>query len=123
MANRLKSEAEIGEYDAEMVCSVDKKRTVLDRVLLDELPKELSRRPPGSSGIEPSVEEFVRFGIDSGVQPVTLVTELNHRLVNRDVIRATSADRLSIGLPNPVVNRCTTLLDTQLLKCLFSIRE
>ena len=37
---------------------------------------------------EPDVQEFVRVGIDSGVQPKALVVELNHSFVQRNVIRA-----------------------------------
>jgi hypothetical protein len=112
VANHLKSEAEIGENDAEIVRSVDEKRAVRDRTFLNEFPEKLPRRPLGSARVAPDVEEFVRFWIDGGVQPVTLVVELNHRLVDRDVIRATSAGRLSVGFLNPAVNRRSTPFDT-----------
>lgn len=36
---------------------------------------------------EPHMQEFVGFGIDGGVQSVALVVEVNHRLVESNVIR------------------------------------
>ncbi len=40
------------------------------------------------------MEEFVGFGIDSSVQPVTLFIKLDHNLGERDVIRLFSVCRL-----------------------------
>jgi hypothetical protein len=36
---------------------------------------------------EPTVEEFIRLGIDGSVQPAAFIIQPDHRLVNRDVIR------------------------------------
>jgi len=33
------------------------------------------------------MEQLVRLGIGSGVQPIQLIIELDHSLVNRNVIR------------------------------------
>jgi len=43
---------------------------------------------------KPNVGEFVRLGIDGSVQPATFVIHLDHRLVDRDVIRRRIAGRL-----------------------------
>jgi len=43
---------------------------------------------------EPKMEEFVRLGIDGGVQPATFTIHLDHRLVDHDVIRRRVAGRL-----------------------------
>jgi hypothetical protein len=37
------------------------------------------------------VQELVGFGIDGGVQPVALLVELDHGLVDRDVILSSTA--------------------------------
>ncbi len=36
------------------------------------------------------MEKFVRFGIDSSVQPVALIVKLDHGFVERNVIRLAS---------------------------------
>ena len=43
---------------------------------------------------KPDVKQLVRIRIDGGVQPVALVVDLNHRLVDGDVIRFGAADWL-----------------------------
>lgn len=67
------------------------------------------------------MEEFFVFGIDGGVQPLSLVVDPN--LVQGDLIRDGAGTRLYIGLQYPVVNSSTTLLDTQPLKIRFGIRK
>ena len=54
------------------------------------------------------MEEFVRFGIDSGVQPATFVIHLDHRLVDRNVIRHRIVGRLYVGFLHPVVDGRST---------------
>jgi len=53
------------------------------------------------------MEKIVRFGIDNSVQPVALIVELDHGLVERDVIRLGTVCRLSVGLLDPIVNSRT----------------
>ncbi len=40
------------------------------------------------------MQQAVRVGIDSSVQPEPFVVELDHGFVNRDVIRISAIDRL-----------------------------
>ena len=40
------------------------------------------------------MKEFIGFGIDNGVQLVSLVVDPNHRLVQRGLIRGTVATQL-----------------------------
>jgi hypothetical protein len=94
VSNHPKSEFKRGENGDEVRRFVDQKRGLFDRVFLAQLSKKLFRRTIISSRIEASVEEFVGFGIDGGVQPVSLVTDSNHRLVNRDLIRRVRSGRL-----------------------------
>jgi hypothetical protein len=56
-------------------------------------PREFSRRRLVSTRVEPSMEEFGRFGTDGGAQAVALATGSDHRPVDRDVIRATRVGR------------------------------
>lgn len=61
--------------------------------------------------------------VDRRQQPVPLVVEANHCLVQRNVIRVLVAFRLQIGFPHPVVNSAPTVVDTEALKNRDSIRE
>ena len=65
----------------------------------------------------------VRFGIDGGVQPVAFAVDLNHRFVDRDLIRFYVTVGLSVGLLYPVLNGRSTSLDTQFIEYLFGIRK
>lgn len=68
------------------------------------------------------VEDFVSFGIDRGVQPVSFVGDPNRWFVQRDLSRSLVDGRLWIGRPDPVVNGGTTPFDAQFLTSLFGIR-
>jgi len=46
------------------------------------------------SSKEPKVRKFVLLRIDGGTQPAALVIHLDHRLVDRDVIRCRITGRL-----------------------------
>ena len=65
---------------------IDEKHGVVDVVFLGEF-REIDR---GNTLVprwkQPDVETFVRFGIDSNVQPVALIVEMGHDLVEREVI-------------------------------------
>jgi hypothetical protein len=50
------------------------------------------------------MEQFVCFRVGGGRQPVLLIIELDHGLVNRNLIRTPPSFGLSISLVNPVVN-------------------
>jgi hypothetical protein len=56
-------------------------------VFLTEFTQKQQRSFRGSRREEADGEEFVRVWIDGGVQPVRLIVQLNHGLVDRDVIR------------------------------------
>ena len=77
-----------------MVRSVDEEGGLLDLLFLAEFAEKQQRqlRSPGLK--QPDVEEFVCLGIDSGVQPVALIVDSNHRFVHRDLIRGFVAGRL-----------------------------
>jgi len=67
--------------------SIDEKHACFDVMVLAEFHQELFCQNNRSDGKESDVQEFVRSGIDGGVQPVALVVESNHGFVDRDVIR------------------------------------
>jgi len=68
-------------------CSIDEKQTVGDVVFLDEFLRELFHKDGRSGGKEPHVQELAGLGSNSGAQPIVLGVELNHGLVDYDVIR------------------------------------
>jgi len=47
------------------------------------------------------VQEFVRVWIDGNEQPKLLAIDSDHRLVERNVIRAGIVSRLQTGFPRP----------------------
>ena len=67
--------------------SVDEKDRIVDLMFLTEFREKHRGNRGGSRRIEPHMEQAVSVGIDSGVQPVPLVIQLNHGLINGDVIR------------------------------------
>ncbi|GGN24483.1 hypothetical protein GCM10009021_27870 [Halarchaeum nitratireducens] len=77
-----------------MLGVIDEKHGVGDVVFLTKLPQKLLRQCRRSRRKQPNMEEFVRFGIDGGVQPELLTIDSDHRLVERDVIRTRVAGGL-----------------------------
>lgn len=69
------------------------------------------------------VQQAVCCGIDGGVQPESVVIQLAHSLVNRDVIRICAIKRLSICLLHPVVTGRSTAFDTQPLENRDGLRK
>ncbi|GGN24381.1 hypothetical protein GCM10009021_27740 [Halarchaeum nitratireducens] len=70
-----------------MLGVIDEKHGVGDIVFLTKLPQKLLRQCRRSRRKQPSMEEFVRFGIDGGVQPELLSVDSDLRFVECDVIR------------------------------------
>jgi len=70
-----------------MFCSIDEKHGVVEIMFLGEFLYEPFRQHGRSCRIQPDMENFVRLWINSSVQPITMFVKLNHRLVERDVIR------------------------------------
>ena len=104
-----------------MVRIIDQNRCLGDLHVLLQFAEEQHGELRCSGWEEPDVEKFVRLGIDSGVQPATFVIHLDHRLVDRDVIRRRIAGRLYDGFLHPVVDGRSTPFDTLPLKILFGI--
>lgn len=81
MANCLKSEPKLLQRSVKMVCSIDGKACLLDRLFVAEFLRKQHSELCGSGLKQSDVEELVSLGIDSGVQPVSFVVNPNHRLV------------------------------------------
>ena len=77
-----------------MVGIINQNRCLGNRHLLLQFAEKQHGKLCCSGWKEPDMEEFVRLGINSGVQPATFVIHLDHRLVDRDVIRRRIAGRL-----------------------------
>jgi len=68
-------------------CRVDEKERVLDEMLLAEFSEKYLGNRLISRRRELHMQQAVRLGIDCSVQPEPFVIELDHSLVNRNVIR------------------------------------
>jgi hypothetical protein len=68
-------------------CAIDEESSVINEMFLTEFGKEHFGQRQCSRRKQPHVEQAVRGGIDGGVQPVSLVVELNHGFIDRNVIR------------------------------------
>ena len=83
----LKSEVFFEECSLQSRCASDEKHRIGDIVFLLKFLKELFCHDDNSRRKRPHMKEFVRSGIDSGVQPSVFIGKLNHSLINGDVIR------------------------------------
>ena len=75
-------------------CAIDEKHGIINVVFLAEIGEKRASNHVRSRRFKRCMEQFVRFGIDSSVQPVLLVIESDHGFVNRNVIRTLSVFRL-----------------------------
>ena len=123
MTHRLKSQAKSVECASECRRRVDQERGLLDLLLLAGFAQKQHGKLHSSCLKQPCMQDFVRLWIDGGKQPVTFVIHLNHRLIDRDVIRLAVAAGLYIGFLHPVVNRGATPFDTQPFENLFGIES
>ena len=67
--------------------AVDEKDRIVDVMFLTQFSEKHRGGRRCSRRIEPHVQQAVGVGIDSSVQPISLVIELDHGLINRHVIR------------------------------------
>jgi len=65
--------------------------------------------------------EILRFRIDSSIQPIVLVIELEHDFIDHTVIRALS--NVEIGLVNPFVNSRSSSFNTKYINNLYNIEK
>ena len=75
-------------------CSVDEKDRVVDEMFLTKFREEHLGECLCSRREQADVEQAVRCGIDGSVQPVSLVIELDHSFVKRNVIRVSTIEWL-----------------------------
>ena len=90
MSRSLKSEACSGQRSLEVLSAVDQKHGGFDVVFLAEFTQENLCQGGRRRRKQPNVQQVVRLGVASSVQPILLVVDPNHSLVNRDVIRAST---------------------------------
>jgi len=83
----LKSEPRSTECSLEVFCSIDEKRGIVEVMFFSEFLQESLCQRGRSRRIQPYMKDIVRFRINSSVQPIPMFVELNHCLVERDVIR------------------------------------
>jgi hypothetical protein len=70
-----------------MVGRIDEKRSGFEAAFLGEFTQEEQCTFGSSRRKQPNVQQIVRGWIDRCVQPITLGPDLNHGLVDRNVIR------------------------------------
>jgi len=75
-------------------CSVNEKDRVVDEMFLTEFRKEHPGQRLYSRRIKPHMEQAIGVGIDSSVQPISIIIKLNHSLIDRNVIRLGPTCRL-----------------------------
>ena len=83
----LQSEASSTECGLEMFCSIDREHGIVEVMYLGEFLLKPFCQHSHSGRMQPDMGNFVRFWINSGVQPVAIFGKLNHRLVECDVIQ------------------------------------
>ena len=71
----------------EVFGAIDEKHGGFDIVFLPQFFEKYLGKSGCSGRKQPQMENFVYLWIDSGVQPALLIIELDHGLVNRNVIR------------------------------------
>ena len=87
MCNMLESESMTVAGGLQPGCAIDEEGRVVDEMFLAQFRKEHLGQRQCSRRKQPDVEQAVRGGIDGGVQPVSLVVELDHGFIDRNVIR------------------------------------
>ena len=84
----LKSETVAAECGVDLGSTVNGKLGVVKVISLFELAQEDRGDAGVVRGEQSDVKVFVCFRIDGGLQPVLLVIDANHGLVDGDLIRA-----------------------------------
>ena len=72
----------------EWSCAINENDRVIYVVFLAEICEKLICDRIVSCRLKLCVKQIVRFRIDSSVQPILFIVKSNHRLINRNVIRA-----------------------------------
>ena len=73
---------------------INQERCLFDVMFLAEFTKEHLSESLRLRRKQPHVEVLVGCWVDSSIQPVTMVIELDHNFVDRNVIRVLSVSRL-----------------------------
>ena len=95
---------------------INEKFGIFDVVFLAEFTEKDLAESRSVRGKETDVQKSVCLGSDSRVQPILLIIDPNHALVDRDLSRRFTAVGLEISLLHPVVNGFWRALDTQLFE-------
>jgi len=85
----------------EPLARIDEKHGVVDVVFLAQFCEKSIGEASVSRRIVPDVEELVGLEINRSVQPIALISEMDHGFVERNVVRLVAAGRLLIGFFTP----------------------
>jgi hypothetical protein len=94
MCERLKSVAIFSQNWSKIISIINKKYNVVKLIPAMKLGQKPPRRLFRSCRKEAEMQDFVRLGIDSTVQPKLLSVEANHFLIDRELIRGHRRNRL-----------------------------
>ena len=86
-ATCLKSESCSLECSLEMLGTIDEKHGIFDVMSLLEFAEEHLGERGRCGRKQPDVKQLIRLGTGSGVQPILLIVDANHGLVEIDMIR------------------------------------
>ncbi len=102
---------------------INEKQRVVDIVFLTKLSEKYLSECSRIRGKEPNMKEVVCSWIDCSVQPILLVIDPDHALINRNVLGIGTSLKLEIGFLYPIVNGFSTPFDTQHIKNRDCIRK
>ncbi len=90
MCNMLGLESQTVTGRLQSRCAVGEK-TIINEIPFAEFRKEYLAQRLYSHGTVPHIEQGVGVGINRGVPPISLVTELDHGFINHNVIQIDTA--------------------------------
>ena len=111
-----KSEITAMECGMESRRAVDEELGVIDFVFRLEFSQESSHECGRTGRMKPYVEELIGFRIDRRHQPVAIIVEMDHRLVEGDLIRRFAGLGLEICLLHPILNGGAASIDTECIE-------
>jgi len=123
VATDPRSELEPIECRREIRCGIDEDRGVVEVLFVAEFVRKQHSEKRSSRRKQPYIENFVRFGINGSVQPAAFVVDLDHCLVNHNLLWIPLRGGLQLGFVDPVVDSSSTAVDSQNFDMLFCIRK
>ncbi len=97
-------------------CTVDEKFNIIDVMFRFQFTQGYLRNYRCSRRKQPNKKNSIRRRIDCSEQPVPLAIDLDHHLIESELVGLGTSDRLQIRLLDPVMNRRTSPFDPKVIK-------